>query len=274
MLVADELGTMVLVNPFLLEQFGYAEKELLGQQIEKLIPERYHLRHVKHVSYYNQHPKKRPMGLGLDLYGIRKDKTEFPVEVSLGNYQTDQGKYVIAFLSDISKRKVAENALQQLNEELEQKVEDRTITLKNTVKQLAALIAETEVKDAELNRVNIFLKNIWDHAEAIILVTDKEGIIKMMNPAAERLLKYKEAELMNRKTPSIFLDNDHLAFSSFIEKVYAGQPIEREIYYTPKDGIRFPVSQTFTSMRNARGEIEGYLIISMDISRRKRQRMI
>ncbi|MBZ4191614.1 sensor histidine kinase [Niabella beijingensis] len=269
-MVANELGVIVLVNPFLLKQFGYSEKELLGQKIEKLIPERYHERHVTHVQHYNEHPKNRPMGLGLDLYAIRKNGTEFPVEVSLGSYQTEQGKYVIAFLSDISKRKEVEQALQRLNEELEQKVEERTVTLKSTVKQLAALIAETEAKDTELNRINIFLKNIWNHAEAIIIVTDDASVIRMINPAAERLLQYSGTELVGKKTPSIFLNETEISLSSLLEKANSGISSEVEVYYERKDDTHFPVSQTFTAMRNIKGEIEGYLMIAMDISKRKK----
>lgn len=270
MLVANEQGTIVLVNPFLLKQFGYEEAELLGQRIEKLIPVRFHDRHVHHVSHYNEHPKSRPMGLGMDLFAAKKDGSEFSVEVSLGSYETKQGKYVIAFLSDISKRKEAEHALQQLNEELEQKIEERTQTLTSTVKQLAALIGETEAKDVELNRINTFLNNIWDHAEAIIFVTGNDGIIKMFNPAAERRLGYKANEVIGKQTPAPFLDQEETLLTDLVENANAGRPNERELTYIRMNGSRFPVSQTFTAMRNIQGEIEGYLCIAMDVSERKK----
>ncbi len=268
-MVADEWGTIVLVNPFLLAQFGYTEKELLGQRIEKLIPERFQQRHVGHVEHYNMHPKTRPMGMGMDLYASRKDGSEFPVEVSLGNYETGQGRYVIAFLSDISKRKEAEQALQQLNEELEKKIDERTQTLTSTVEQLAALIAETETKDAELNRVNIFLNNIWDHAEAIIFVTDITGTIRMFNPAAERQLGYRAEELVGKENPRLFLNDEEGNLADLIAGANTGQRNERELMYIRKNKSHFPVSQTFTAMRNTLGEIEGYLGIAMDISERK-----
>lgn len=269
-MVADEQSRIVLVNPFLLNQFGYSESELLGQQIELLIPQRFHQRHVHHVSQYKKHPKTRPMGMGMDLYAIRKNGTEFPVEVSLGNYETEQGKYVIAFLSDISKRKEAELALQDLNEALEKKIEERTETLTSTVNQLATVIAQTEAKDAELNRINIFLNNIWDHAEAIIYVTDSEGMIKMFNPAAEMQLGYAAGEVIGKQRPVLFLDEETATLADLIEKARTGQPNERELVYIRRDERRFPVSQTFTAMRNTQDEIEGYLGIAMDISERKK----
>jgi len=269
-LVADAHGAIVLVNPFLLKQFGYTEEELLGQRIEKLIPARFHQRHVHHVEQYNEHPKSRPMGLGMDLFAGRKNGSEFPVEVSLSHYETEQGKYVIAFVSDISKRKEAEQALQQLNEDLEKKVEDRTETLSSTVKQLANLIAETEAKDIELNRVNIFLRNIWDHAEAIIYVTDKDGIIKLFNPSAEKQLGYIASEMIGNQSPTVFLGLQDGVISDFIARADAGESNEGELHYIRSNGTRFPVSQTFTAMRDIHGEIEGYLGIGIDISKRKK----
>ncbi|MFA6059151.1 MAG: PAS domain-containing sensor histidine kinase [Taibaiella sp.] len=269
-MVANDRGIIELVNPFLLKQFGYDESELLGQRIEKLIPSRFHQRHVKHVDQYNERPKSRPMGLGMDLFAARKDGSEFPVEVSLGNYELEQGKYVIAFLSDISKRKEAELALQHLNEELEQTIEERTETLTSTVKQLAALIAQTEAKDAELNRVNTFLYNIWDHAEAIIYVTDKDGVIKMFNPSAERNLGYQASDIIDKETPVAFLKDEDVKLPELIERADTGLPNEHELTYIRKDGSNFPSSQTFTAMRNAHGDIEGYLGIAMDISERKK----
>lgn len=269
-LVADEHGAIVLANPFLSQQFGYTQEELLGQRIEKLIPSRFHQRHTQHVSHFNAHPKSRPMGVGMDLYAARKDGSEFPVEVSLGHYETGQGKYVIAFLSDISKRKEAEQALQQLNEALEEKIEDRTQTLTSTVNQLAALIAETEAKDAELNRINIFLNNIWDHAEAIIFVTDTTGLINMFNPAAERRLGYEAANVTGSETPALFLDQAAITLQELMRNAGAGLSDERELVYRCNDGSRLPVSQTFTAIRNAQGEVDGYLGMAMDISERKK----
>jgi PAS domain S-box-containing protein len=286
-LVADEKGKIVLANPYLLRQFGYTENEILGERIEKLIPSRFHGKHRGHVDRYNEQPKSRPMGLGMDLYAARKDGSEFPVEVSLGNYVTERSRFVIAFVSDISKRKEAETALQQLNEELEQKIDERTRTLTSTVKQLAQLVAETEEKDAELNRINSFLNNIWDHAEAVIYVTDVQGIIKMFNPAAEQNLGYKSAEVVDIRTPEIFHDPAAIAargaelkgkfdiypgmgFRILTTTADLGFPNEFEVIFIRKDGTRFPVSQTLTAMRNPEGEIHGYLGIAMDISERKK----
>ncbi|PZF74861.1 sensor histidine kinase [Taibaiella soli] len=148
-LVANHQGTILLTNPFLLRQFGYEETELVGQEVGKLIPARLY-EQARLANRYFSSNGKQPKEAGIDLYVRHKDGTEFPVEVSLSHYEASGDKYIIAYLSDISRRKEVEQALQQLNDELEQKVEDRTQTLTGAVEQLAALVAETEAKDADL----------------------------------------------------------------------------------------------------------------------------
>ncbi len=127
----DAGGQIVSVNRFALKQFGYAEEEeLLGQPVEVLIPKRFKERHMGYrKDYQGAKAHSRPMGSGMDLFGIKKGGAEFPVEVCLSPYRTDSGQFVIAFISDITIRKESENALLRLNEELEQKVEERTQSL-------------------------------------------------------------------------------------------------------------------------------------------------
>src|SRR5688572_23133309 len=88
-LVTDGEGRIVLANPFLLNQFGYKEAELIGERVEKLVPARFAHRHVNHREKFHQHPRSRPMGAGLELYGVKGDGSEIPVEVSLGAYKTN-----------------------------------------------------------------------------------------------------------------------------------------------------------------------------------------
>lgn len=286
-LVANEQGMIVLVNPFLLAQFQYIESELLGAPLEKLIPSRFHHRHSQHVEEYHTHPKSRPMGLGMDLFAVKKNGEEFPVEVSLGYHETAKGKFVIAYVTDTSLRKKAEKELRQLNEELEERIAERTSSLTSTVKQLAELITQTEAKDAELRRVNIFLHNVWQHAGAIIFVTDSKGIITLFNPSAEWNLGYKAADIIHKATPTVFHQEQELqqaakAFSTLsgyavtpdfaVLQEYAkpGHPKESECIYVRKDNTTFPVSLSISAMRNKEGAIEGYLGIAFDISERKK----
>jgi PAS domain S-box-containing protein len=137
-LMTDSHGKITAINPFALKEFGYTQEELIGSQIEKLIPHRYHGNHESHRQKYFDKPQNRPMGVGMDLYALRKDGTEFPVEVSLGSYFNHGDKFVIAFISNISIRKQAESDIRKLNDELESIVEQRTQELTNTMHQLEA----------------------------------------------------------------------------------------------------------------------------------------
>lgn len=135
-LMTDSQGRIIAINPFALKEFGYTQEELLGKKIEVLIPMRYHPNHVHHRDKYFSKPQTRPMGLGMDLYASRKDGSEFPVEVSLGNYNIHGDKIVIAFISNITVRKQAESDIKKLNDELESTVEQRTSELTHAMHQL------------------------------------------------------------------------------------------------------------------------------------------
>ncbi len=285
-LVTDAHGKIVLANPFLLTQFGYAEEELVGQLVEKLIPARFGHRHVGHREKFHTQPRSRPMGAGLELFGLKKDGVEIAVEVSLGAYKSNSADYVIAFVSDISYRKESENELKRLNAELEMKVAERTESLSETVKKLGEQMKEVQAKDSELQRVNGFLSSIWNHAEAIIIATDSEGVIKLFNPTAQKQLGYMAEEVVNRHSLTLFHDHDEVAeraklfssqlkqdvqpgFDTIVAKARQNLPSELEWQYLGKDGNRFPVTLTVSALRDGDGLISGYLGIAIDISERK-----
>lgn len=99
--VINSTGSIQSINPFALKLFGYSGDEIIDMPIEALVPQRYHLRHVDHRKNYIRRPGNWPMGVGMDLFAVKKDGTEFPVEISLGNYQNNGEQNVIAFISDI-----------------------------------------------------------------------------------------------------------------------------------------------------------------------------
>jgi len=113
MVIVDPQGRITLVNRQTERLFGYQREELLGQPIEVLVPERFHRGHVGHRDGYLGDPGVREMGAGLQLYGRRKDRSEFPVEISLSPLVTDQGTLVSAAVRDITGRKQVEEALRQ-----------------------------------------------------------------------------------------------------------------------------------------------------------------
>ena len=119
MVIVDKTGSVVLANAQTEEMFGYSRDELVGQPVEILIPTRYHGRHPEHRGNFFHAPRARPMGAGLDLRAVRKNGTEFPVEISLSPLETEDGVLATAAIRDVTERRRFESQLQETNVQLE-----------------------------------------------------------------------------------------------------------------------------------------------------------
>ncbi len=113
MLLVDENGTIVIVNISALRQFGYEREELLGQSVEMLIPGPFRADHRQHRTGFSKVPQTRSMGAGRELFGLRKDRSEFAVEIGLTPIQTNRGMGTLASVVDISERKRLEAQLRR-----------------------------------------------------------------------------------------------------------------------------------------------------------------
>lgn len=173
-------GKIILVNPAALNLFHFEKEELLGKNIEVLIPARLHHSHEAYRTGFYKHPSNRTMGHGRDLRAKTKEGNEFPVEVSLSYYKQKGEFFVIAFIVDITARKLSEQELiaqkeqlenitadiRLLNAELENKVEERTMILKEALQQLEQSqkeLNEALNKEKELNEIKSRFVSMASH---------------------------------------------------------------------------------------------------------------
>jgi PAS domain S-box-containing protein len=148
--LTDAQGSIINFNRKAESDFGYPKEEVLGKPVDILLPQSLKSKHEHYRSGFYKHPSPRAMGAGRDLFGLKKDGSVFPVEVSLSNYTIENSIFVIAFVIDITIRKNSEEIqlaqknelervskeVKQLNAGLEKKIEDRTKMLRETLTAL------------------------------------------------------------------------------------------------------------------------------------------
>lgn len=212
-LVANDKGIIEMANSLLAIQFGYENKnDIIGNPVEILIPRRYESTHHHHRAQFNEKPARRTMGVGRDLFAVKKDGSEFPVEVSLSHYTLDGKLFVIAFVIDITKRKEIENAvnlqkeqlletnlkIENLNDELEEKVELRTVQLKEALQEIET--SRDELKKA-LNKE----KELSDLKSRFVSMASHEfrTPLSTILSSASLLAKYIEADEQEKRNKHI-----------------------------------------------------------------------
>ncbi|RYZ19389.1 MAG: PAS domain S-box protein [Chitinophagaceae bacterium] len=179
-ILTNSQAEIILVNPAATRMFGYEEGELIGKPVETLLPRKYRAGHVHLRNEFYHHPSNRRMGSGRDLNGQRRDGSNFPVEVSLSAYRQGTEQYVIAFIVDITHRKEIETSMlhqqqelekvssdmRRLNTELEVKVEERTLILKEALQRLEqsqAELSDALDKERELNEIKSRFVSMASH---------------------------------------------------------------------------------------------------------------
>ena len=118
-LITDQKGKIVLVNKYLEKLFGYDQDELINKSVELLVPRKYKKNHKQHRAKFMNKPENRAMGAGRDLHALRKDGTEFPVEIGLSHVKTQNGVLILATIVDITERIKIDNALKESEKTLQ-----------------------------------------------------------------------------------------------------------------------------------------------------------
>lgn len=232
-LVVGPGGRILTANQEAERMFGYSRLELAGQSVELLIPERFRHSHLYHRERYQAESRLRPMGAGLDLFGLRKDGVEFPVDIMLSPVETEEGSLVLAVVRDITFRKEMEEAL-RLSEE----------------------------------RLRLIVENAQDYA---IFLLDPIGNVSTWNPGAERIKGYSAEEIIGRHFSVFYTQEDleHHKPEQVLEAARAEGRYEEEGWRVRKDGSRFWANVSVTALRRKDGELIGFSKITRDFSNRK-----
>jgi PAS domain S-box-containing protein len=239
-------GTIVQVNSQTQQLFGYERDELIGQKVEMLVPESYRHQHHHHRQTFAEAPKTRRMGADLDLYGRRRNGSEFPVEISLSPVSTETGAFVLSAIRDISDRKRIAEELRRANEELHRRTAE------------------------QLGEYRSRLVSIIDSSEDAIISKGLDGSITSWNRGAERIYGYAPEEVVGKHISLLIPSDRPDEIPEILRKIVRGESIEHyESVRVAKDGRHLDVSISVSPLREA-GEIVGASVIARDITAQKR----
>ena len=227
-------GRIVLANAMAENMFGYTRDELLGSPVEMLLPESLRERHLMHRASYAANPHSRPIGVGMGLSARRKNRTEFPVEISLSFVQTAADPLTVSFIIDITARKQVEQALRESEDTL---------------------------------------RAVLESAAQAIIGVDSNGRMSLVNAMAERMFGYSREELMGEPV-EMLLPEDLRKQHREHRALYSSNPHNRpmgigmDLTARTKEGFEFPVEVSLSTLETPRGQ----LLVSFvtDISERKR----
>lgn len=232
--IVDADGRIKLVNAQVERLFGYSRDELIGQPVEMLVPERLRAAHSDFREVFSRNPETRPMGAGRDLYGRRKDGSEFPIEIGLNAIKGKGPPIVLAAIVDITERKRIEQRFAQERERL---------------------------------------RLVIESAPNGILTVDRRGRITLVNAQVEKLFGYSRGELLGQPVELLLplrLRHAHERMREAFTKEPETRPMGagRELFGRRKDGSEFPVEIGLNEIQST-GHGDVVLATIVDITERK-----
>ncbi len=232
-LITDGSGKMRAANPRAEELFGYSSQELIGRPVEILVPARFRRIHPGHREDYSAAPRTRQMGADLNLFGLRKDGTEFPVDIMLKPIETASGPAVMSFVRDVTEQRAAQEAL-RLND----------------------------------LRLRSIVESIGDHA---IYMLDRDGHILTWNRGAEHMKGYTPDEVLGLHFSRFFTQEDHERGrpAELLRQAVTMGRVEEEGWRVRKDGSRFWADIVLTAIHDSTGALTGFAKVTRDVTGQK-----
>ena len=233
LVIVNQAGAIVMVNGQTEAVFGYPREELQGQQLEMLLPQHFHKVHTTHRDHYFSNPRTRPMGIGLQLVGQRKDGAEFPVEISLSPLLLDGVLHVVGAIRDVTEQRVAE---------------------RERLQQLQYIRLQTEL-------INL--------ARDAILVRDPASRVISWNQGAEELYGWTAQEAQGRITHFLLKTHFPVSRSTVVAHLEQEGYWEGELTHTRKDGSSVIVESRQVLFRDEEEHPAAILEIDRDITQRR-----
>ena len=273
-IVADaKTQRIILWNPAAAKMFGYSASEALKLRVEALVPEPLKAAHRTGIAHYAEtgHGPYIDSDVPLDLPAVRKNGEEIRVEMSLNPispvHEADDGEaqFVLAIVRDVTGRKRAEEAVRQLNKNLENRVEERTSQLETTIAELES--NQQELRQSE-ERFRLLVENVRDYA---IFMLSPDGRVVSWNEGAERIQGYEASEVIGEHFSVFYADGDverSLPEEELRVAATEGR-FEEEGLRVRKDGTRFLAEVVITALRDEAGDLRGFSQVTRDITARK-----
>jgi PAS domain S-box-containing protein len=266
LVVVNSKGIIIKTNLRSEELFGYDSQELIGQPISILIPQNYREGHSAHHEGYMKNPHKRSMGKGMELFGCKKDGSNFPVEISLNYFETDGEKFAMALVTDITDRKLANQKITDLNQKLEARVEERTKELETINQSLQDEIQDRKLVEEKLKESQYLYSMIArNFPNGTINVFDKE--LKYVFVEGKELYKLgiTSGNLIGTKFTSRLDPSIATEIEDQLKSVFKGESKTIELEYRNSHYVLFAVP-----LKSEGKNIDKILVVETNISNQKK----